>query len=402
MWKDSIMKVLFVDDEAQVLRGLERALELADVDWQSQFVGSGPEALAYLGNNDVDAIVTDMRMPGMDGGQLLERVAMDFPAVVRVVLSGQATREAVYRAINPMHQYLSKPCDIQQLIRTLQKAFALRDVLESPKLRALVGKISRLPSTPELYQQLSAELDSETSSATTIGEIVARDPAMTAKVLQLVNSAVFGLRRAVSSPEQAVALLGAETIKALVLSIGVFAEYESLSDGGTLAGEVAEHSLLVAEIAAKIARHEGCPQDEINNAFTAGLLHDAGKLILAHETPTLYQQVVTLSQASCIPYWQAEAEALGATHASVGAYLFALWGLPQPVVDAVGLHHVPNACACEEFSALSAVTAANYLVNEESGKLHTSDQSELDQLLLSLNCPHHLDVWRQSYMGKLV
>lgn len=393
------MKVLFVDDEAQVLRGLERALELADVDWQSYFVGNGPDALAYLANSEVDAIVTDMRMPGMDGGQLLERVASEFPTVVRVVLSGQATREAVYRAINPMHQYLSKPCDIQQLVRTLRKALALRDVLESPKLRALVGKVSRLPSTPELYQQLSAELDSETSSATTIGEIVARDPAMTAKVLQLVNSAVFGLRRAVSSPEQAVSLLGGETIKALVLSVGVFAEYDSLPGGKHLAGEVAEHSLVVAEAAAKIARHERCSQDEINNAFTAGLLHDAGKLILAHEAPIQYQQVVALSDESGIPHWQAETETMGATHASVGAYLFALWGLPQPVVDAVGLHHTPNVCPCEDFSALGAVTAANVLVNEESGKLHVSDQNELDQLLRTLNCPHRLDIWRQACTG---
>jgi putative nucleotidyltransferase with HDIG domain len=393
------MNVLFVDDEAQVLRGIERALEGANVDWNSHFVENANGALAYLSQNSVDAIVTDMRMPGTDGGQLLEIVAAKFPAVVRVVLSGQATRDAVYRAINPMHQYLAKPCNIHELIATLHKSLALREVLQSESLRALVGKVSRLPSTPEIYERLVAELNSDDANATTIGEIVRCDPAMTAKILQCVNSAVFGLKRSVSSPAQAVSLLGGDTIKALVLSVGVFGEYESSDGEQQLAKEIADHSLAVAELAARISRFEGCDHDEISDAFTAGLLHDVGKLILAHELPRQYRVAREEATRQGLAEYKLEMEGIGATHASIGAYLFALWGLPQSVVESVGLHHSINVCRGESFSPLLAVIVANYLVNEQDGTSCSDSRSEVQRLLEDIDYGGHLDVWRSELMS---
>jgi len=383
------MNVLFVDDECQVLRGLERALDTADVDWTAYFAESGREALELMGENKIDALVTDMRMPGMDGAELLEHVARQEPNIVRVVLSGQATKDAVYRAVNPMHQYLSKPCDISKLSSTLKKSLALRDMLQSPRLAGLVGRISKLPSTPEVYERLVDELSSEDSTASSIGEIVSKDPAMTAKILQVVNSAVFGLSRTISAPAHAVGILGAETIKALVLSVGVFSEYESLKMPGFCVDSVVAHSLQVAETAARIARAEDAGQDVASAAFTAGLLHDIGKLILAHEAPAEYARVLELAKSGGVSMFESELEIFGASHSAIGAYLFALWGLPQDIVEAVALHHSPQS-AGGEFSAATAVAAANLLIKEQQGVncgqaraevFAQFDQTQMDQKL---------------------
>ena len=386
------MNVLFVDDEAQVLRGIERALDAEDVEWETFFAGSGAEALELLESQDIDAIVSDMRMPGMDGAELLERVALLKPNVVRVVLSGQATKESVYRAVNPMHQYLSKPCDVGKLSSTLRKSLALRDMLHSSRLAGLVGKISKLPSTPEVYDQLVDELSSEDSNASSIGEIVSKDPAMTAKVLQIVNSAVFGLSRTVSAPAHAVGILGAETIKALVLSVGVFSEYDKLKIPGFSATTISQHSLAVAELAATIARLEGASQDDVNCAFTAGLLHDIGKLILAHEVPTEYARVLEMHDSDGIAISDAEFEVFGASHPAVGAYLFSLWGLPQSVIEAVALHHSPK-MADADCSAVTIVAVADLLVNEQEGEASEATRAALVDHLEQIQLSHRLSVW---------
>lgn len=386
------MNVLFVDDESQVLRGLERALDTADVEWSTHFANSGPEALELVKSHEIDAIVTDMRMPGMDGAELLDCISRQKPDIVRIVLSGQATKEAVYRAVNPMHQYLAKPCEISKLRSTLKKAFALRDMLHSPRLVGLVGHVSTLPSAPQVYDQLVDALSSDDWSAISIGEIVSKDPAMTAKVLQIVNSAIFGLSRTIAAPAQAVGILGSETIKALVLSVGVFSEYEDLTVPGFCVNRVAAHSLQVAESAARIARIERADQDIVNAAFTAGLLHDIGKLILAHEAPSEYARVIELETSNGIPVSESEFEIFGASHPAIGAYLFALWGLPQDVVEAVALHHSPQA-ADAVFSAVTAVAAADLLVREQEGTNCEQERSELLAHLEQTQLDHKLSEW---------
>ncbi len=186
-------RILFVDDEPMLLQGLQRSLRSMRQDWEMAFVKGGNEALEAIDKQPFDIVVTDMRMPGMDGAQLLEEVKRRSPQTLRMVLSGQSDRETILRAINPTHQYLSKPCEGEELKARLLRAFALRDLLENSELKDLVSRLHSLPSLPSLYFELSGELSSDEPSLAKIGKLISADMAMTAKILQLVNSAFFGL-----------------------------------------------------------------------------------------------------------------------------------------------------------------------------------------------------------------
>jgi len=203
---------------------------------------------------------------------------------------------------------------------------------------------------------------------------------MSMKVLQLVNSAFFGLPCPVSSPQQACALIGIDNIKALVLSVHVFSQFEA-----RIEKEVAilwKHSLQTAGLAKAIARSEGSARNQVDDAFAAGLLHDVGRLVVASACPDEFQQVARqASEQGSLPV--SEQAVLGCTHAQVGAYLLGLWGLPDPVVEAVGWHHDPARAAPAGFSALIAVHAADYYDHQIHAYPSFGEKPALDQDLLA-------------------
>ena len=385
------MRVLFVDDEPQVLRGLRRMLDASDETWLASFADSGEDALELMRAKPFDAIVTDIRMSDMTGAELLQRVSDEFPAVIRIVLSGQAKRETVFRVVRPMHQYLAKPCNAETLRRTLLRAKALRDVLDSPDLHRLVSKISTIPSVPTLYLKLVKSLQSDDVSIQAVGDIISQDAGMTAKMLKVVNSAVFGLPRAVSSPEQAVSLLGLEAIKALTLSVGVFEQFETSSSSFSI-DRMFKHCIGVAQTASAISKSIPSGVEFASDAFTAGVLHDVGKLVLVSNSPDDFESALQLAAAEEIPAWQAEQKVFGATHAAIGAHLFGLWGLPQTIVETVALHHTPLAAEEESFSALSAVYLANLL---SSGQVEGRELEECEQYLSSIGLADQLEEFQQ-------
>ncbi len=208
-------RLLFVDDEPMVLDGLRRSLHSMRREWQMRFAPSAAAALEALQQEPYDAVVSDMQMPGMDGAELLEQVRQRHPDVVRVILSGQASREAVYRSIDPAHQYLSKPCNLQELISRLGLAFPMRDRLCNPVLKTAISRMHSIPSMPALYDELTNSLHSKDPSLGQIAKIISRDMAMAAKILQLANSAFVGNSGRVSSVPQALSLIGTETLRTL-------------------------------------------------------------------------------------------------------------------------------------------------------------------------------------------
>jgi HD-like signal output (HDOD) protein len=357
-------RVLFVDDESSLLDGLRRALRPQRHAWDMAFAESAEEALRLADARPFDAVVSDMRMPGMDGTELLAAFKRRHPETVRIVLSGQSDERAVLRCVGNIHQYLSKPCDTDVLKGTLLRALALRDTLAEPRLRKLVTGLDTLPSMPAVYAELTRRLKDPEFSVNEAGDLIARDPAMTAKVLQLVNSAFFGLGHRVVDPRQAVVRIGLETLQALVLSAGVFVQFEgfdALVRGLSLEG-LWRHSVAVADLAGRIARAQGGGPVLAEEAMLAGLLHELGTLILAHNLPRQYTEVVLAWRRERRPRHAIERRHLGADHGRVGAYLLGLWGLPNPVVEAVAFHHEPAACPHEQFSPLTAVHVADALL----------------------------------------
>lgn len=358
------MSVLFVDDEPQVLRGLERMMDVSDLEWECDFASSGQEALEMLAENKFEVVVTDMRMPGMDGAELLERVSEKYPNMIRIVLSGEADESSVLKAVGPMHQYLSKPCDPALLKATLHQAFTMRNTLNSPELRKAVSKLPRLPSIPEAYARLTELIRDENCLLTDVGDLLEQDLAMTAKTLQLVNSANFGLTKSIASPRQAVTILGLSVIQSLVLSTAIFDTYSTARlPRGFSQRKQSDHALRVARASQQIAITEKLGNEVAGLAFTGGILHDVGKLVLAAADPEKYELVLSESEVGGMTANECEQKHFGADHAAVGAYLLSVWGLPQSAVEIVAFHHSTTLQRPTVFRALDCVVAANMICN---------------------------------------
>lgn len=332
-------RILFVDDEPKVLDGLRRMLYGFRNDWEMDFVSSSVDALRRLNEDHFDVVVTDIRMPGMNGIQLLDEVVKQHPEVIRIVLSGVADVEMALQSVSLSHQYLTKPCDARLLRGTVQRALGLRAILHNPNLRNLINRIQTLPSIPVVYRELVEALQSNNTSPTTVGAIVTRDMAMTAKMLQLVNSAYFGLSREISNPVDAVIYLGMDTVRSLVFTASAFSQFHLHKRSGFSIDELQLHSLAVGTLARSISRSMGLSRTEVEHTFAGGLLHDLGKLVLVSSYPDRYQDVIRGAARDHVPIYVREEEAFGTTHAEIGAYILWLWGLPEPVTEILALHH---------------------------------------------------------------
>ncbi|MEM8946927.1 MAG: response regulator [Planctomycetota bacterium] len=390
-------RVLFVDDEPKVLQGLRRMLRAYRREWTMEFCEGPEQALAALASEPFDVVVTDMRMPGMDGAELLTRVRDQYPDTVRIVLSGQSEQERILRAVGPAHQYLSKPCDPEFLRQTIARASMLNKRMNNPQLKTLVAKMDSLPSLPDIYFQLSEELRSDDASVDRVGALISRDISMTAKVLQLVNSSFFGLPVHVNDAKHAAALLGLNTLKPLVLTASIFRQLEESRVSATFLESVLSHSLAVAGIAKQVANTEGLPREVVDNTFIAGALHDVGKVVLADNFGRSYTALCHKAKAQDQRIIDLETAEFGASHADVGGYLLGLWGLPQDLIEAVAFHHDPAASANEGFSPLAAVHVANVLVEQSTDPiLDPTTGNNLDTTYLQrLGVADRFDAWQE-------
>ncbi len=388
-------RILFVDDEPNVLQGLRRMLRPLRKEWDMSFVGSGEEALEAMAQQPCDVIVSDIRMPGMSGVELLEKVRDEYPDTARIALSGQADKETIFSSVGPVHQFLSKPCDAEMLKDTVGRACALHEVLRAGKLRKLVSQTTALPTLPAVYKELFQELSAPDASLSSVEKLVSKDLGLTAKVLQLVNSAFFGIRQQVSTVGLAVSLLGLDAIKALVLSLQVFEQFDPEKLNGLSLDALFDHSMAVGAVAKRIARAENAERQAADDGFMAGILHDVGKLIIAVRFPTEYKKMRLASAKSNMPLYVIEQKVLGATHAEVGAYLLGLWGLSNNIVEGVAFHHQPSRSMTKAFSPLTAVHAANALVHDADAENKTDIPSLLDTSYIdALGLSHRLEDWR--------
>lgn len=385
-------RILFVDDEPMVLKGLQRMLRGMRADWEMYFIDSPRKALAILDRYHFDAVVTDMRMPEMGGAQLLDEIMRVHPDMVRIVLSGEMDQEMILKTVRSSHQYLNKPCEPEVLKLTLKRAFALRSLLNDDQLKKRVTGIDSLPSLPTLYLEIMEELQSANSSFKKIGAIISRDIGMTAKILQMVNSAYFGLCRKITRADEAVSYLGMETVKSLVLSAKIFSQFDQRRMAFFPLDDLWDHSLQAGMCAKSVADAEQFPKEIADGAFMAGILHDLGKLVLAQNLPKLYRQVLSGSSDDHSLLWEIEQEHIGTTHAQIAAYLMGLWGMPDMIVEAIAFHHHPILVPGDN-DILTAVHAANALArandgdDPETGWKRFIDQDYLQQVDLQTRLP---------------
>lgn len=387
-----IRRVLFVDDESNILDGLRRMLRPYRSEWDMRFANSGSDALKAMAQEPVDVLVTDMRMPGMDGDELLAVVRERYPLMVRMVLTGQCNRGAMLRLARLAHRVFTKPCDPDALKVAVRRACSLQDLLHSSSLAGLVGRLGSLPTPPALYTEILAELEREDGSIIEVGNLIARDVGTAAKLMQMANSSLLGLRQPTTSPVQAVQVLGAETTKSLILVSEVLTRYNPAALHPFSIDDLWSHSQQAAGLAAAIAAAEA-GKAQAGDARLAGLLHDVGRLTLATQQPAEYREVLRLTRDEQLTVVEAERSVFGASHPEVGAYLLGLWGLPNVLVEAVAWHHNPSGCPVEGFSPLTAVHAAEAILAPVEGG--PEDMVHLDRLQIRDRFLHWMELQEQ-------
>lgn len=377
-----MLRILFVDDDTSLLDSLRRMSHKQRDKWQAEFANSGAEALSIMAEHPFDVIVADMRMPKMDGGELLKSVAEQYPDTIRFILSGHSDKELIFKAIPWTHQFIAKPCESTALQKLIQSSMNLRDLLASPVLHERLSAIKSLPSLPATYTQLCAELQSENGTVKRAAKTIEKDAGLTAKILQLVNSAFFSLPRHIESLEQAVGLLGLETIRTLTLMTGVFSD-ESVTDNGTLSvSSLFDHCAAVGSIAKRVGQTLDVDHRIVEDAFFAGALHDIGKLIILRDFRKELGEIETLVANDGLSEEEAEIVTLGVSHAIIGAHLLAIWGIPHPIIEAVAYHHTPNSDIVTEVTPTVIVYIADRIAhycdaNEEFAVFKSGLDSEL-------------------------
>ncbi len=359
------MRVLFVDDEPRVLEALSRMLFDATPDWEVETATSGQEALYMLTANHFDVIVTDMRMPGMDGAQLLAQVHEKWPSITRIVLSGQTENEGAMRAMGSAHQFLSKPCNPKTLTQVVENAFYLQALTPNARIRELASAVHRLPSLPKVHERILLLIDSPNASVKDAADLVAQDPGLCAKILRIVNSAFFARGSIVRDARTATGRLGLDLLRALVLT-------ERAACGIPVARIERVQSMAID--AGSVAYRLVSPEEQ-RTAFTAALLCDVGTLVLEQGAPDEMAGVYAHAVECSIPVHMAEKELLGSSHAEVGGYVLGLWGVPPVIVDAVLGHH-------ELGRDPSVLSAAVHVAHRVAAGDVVSDQA-MDRLNLS-------------------
>ena len=391
-------RILFVDDDELILRSMERVLRrpAAESGWQLCFAIDGDAALEEMTRSPVEVMLVDANMGKMSGAMLLRKIQERDPAVVRILLSGHTGLDVLRTALPYAHQFLPKPCDGQLLRSTLESACGLRGLLARPEMRQLVGSSNELPSAPRTFIELSNALANPSASSRAVSEIIERDIGISARVLQLVSSAFYGLPRAVTSVGGAVAYLGVEVIKAIVLSVEVsrmFPLTQAVADFSVDA--LQQQGMRVSQFAKRILGHE--PGGDV--LLVAGLLQDTGQLVLASRAASRFGIALSTSSAKKQPLYEVELDLFGASHAEIGAYLLGLWGLPQRVVSAIANHLEPQRTGNRVFDAAAALYVANLLVCDAD--VPALEEVPPGSIALDLSflrlvgVAHQLDEWRR-------
>lgn len=366
-------RILFVDDESRILEGIRRMMHADRDRWEMQFALGGEAALQACMANSFDVVVSDLRMPGMDGATLLHHIRDRYPGTARIVLSGYSEAALAERAVPVAHRFLSKPCHASEFRSAIERVCSLQDILDKPEIRKIVGTVSELPSLSSTYMRLMQAVNNPNTAINQVAEIIEQDVAMSAKVLQLANSAFFGLAQKVTSLTSAATYLGMATIKNLALASEAFRVFvPDARIPPSFCESIQKHSQSTSAIAGRLPVEQGFR----DVTAVAALLHDIGSLILACKMPEEFCSTRSMAIELGCKIYEVEEDLLGTSHAEIGAYLLGLWGISNPAVEAIAHHHKPTRIPHSGFDSTVAVYVADLLSHEL--EMHPEDSMGLE------------------------
>ncbi len=361
------VRLAFVDKHSSVLDEFKHSLVDERPDWSVRFFDDGQHLLSDMERREYDLVVSDIHLPGLSGGEFLRTVAQKAPETVRVVSYDLERQEDVMTHVDVWNQFITKPCEPDMLISVVEESLSLKE--KPPGLSAVevIKNLKRLPTIPAIYVELNRLLSDPNSCPEDIGDVVARDIALTSSLLRIVNSAQIGLRRNVATPHEAVSFLGVDIVKTLALGAKLFTMCDDQILRLPYLKNLWDHSINVSGAARKIMKVQGGNRKMVDEAMVAGLLHDAGKLVLATNDPQKTMEVLNLCREKEISLMKAEDLVFGFNHGDVGGVLFRLWGLSGKVVEAVKFHHVPGRSLNKDMSVLAALHVAE-MVSQPLGE----------------------------------
>ncbi len=424
-------KILFVDNDVNVREKLKKQLFSMRVVWDMVFVESGEEALELLESTSYDVVVSDMHMQRMNGVELFDIVMKEYPGIVRIMHSGNSDRKMAENSVRCTHQFLLKPCEPEIIKYTIERTCKLQDLTKNESLNQIITRIKNLPSLPELYNRITQEIQSHDHSLEKVGSLISQDISLSAKILQLVNSAYYSLPQKIVDPKHATIYLGSEIVKAVVLSNHIFTSFTD--EAKTLGFNITQmwnHSMNVGIVSGEIARAEHAEKDEVEEAIIAGVLHDIGKLVML-KVPEIYKEILSFVEYTGSDLVDAEYAVMKISHAELGAYLLGLWGIPDSVVEIVAFHHEPSSLienilatmhnhklntrgkttptggvlkskSIKKFikglTGLAAVHTANALITRNNGSNGITTFPDIDMLYLkTVNLDDRMPTWIECY-----
>ena len=380
-------RIIFVDDEPSILGIYELLQTFVGDGYTVTTASSGAEVLARFEEQPFDLIVSDLTMPKMTGIELFGQISKKYPGTARIVVSGFADEVTAAKCLMVAHRYFTKPFNPTLLSEVIVSLCDARNFAANDRIREYVGRIDAIPTLSKTYLDLTKALRSTTLPLRDISSIIEQDLALTAKILQTVNSVRFAPARRIQSVFDAVQMIGFEVVRALVLSIQVF-EFCQSTSRTELFQTVWSHSLRTAVRAKRLAEYEDLSLEECDETFLLGLLHDVGKVVLGASCPEDYQKLWARHRENSAALLDAESRSFGADHAHVGAYLLRLWGLPDTVSAAVEMHHSIGALDLHKFTPLLALHLAQELAPNRNASALNVD------LISKLSLDAHLPAWR--------
>ncbi|WP_367989409.1 HDOD domain-containing protein [Vibrio sp. NTOU-M3] len=371
------MRILLVDDERMVLNGLKRAL--FSTGWKLHTAESGVEALQLLKENEIDLIISDMRMPGMDGSELLEKISKLYPSIIRASLSGYADPEITIKGGFFAHQAFMKPCDPAVIKTEVNRIADILNLFPDRIIQSAIGKITSLPITPKLFFKVKGMLNSPQASMHDVAEIISQDPAMCAKIIHISNNAIFRGQKEISNVSEAITRLGSQIVINIIAMLEVYSI--SLNESSEPLEELQSECLKVASLAMKMVDSE---QKDVT--FLAGILHRIGEYVRIMIVPELMKAYLHTSNKGKDKA-HLEKHLFHTKSEQLGGYLLHFWGFPLPIIEAVLICNEPDELIKYPFGAATAVYIASKLIKNE----------EVDGNLVSFfQLEDKLEIWKKS------
>jgi len=336
------------------------------------------DAKQLLKQQKFDAVIINSDLPDENGLQLTKSIYNNYPDIIRFFILNENQHDLIIQTVGLVHQYFIDPVESNYIYKSLNNSLKLKSKLHNKVVKDRLNSIKSLPSPPKIYNQIISELQSDEPSILNISQIINKDIAITTKLLQLVNSAFFGLKIRLENLQQVISYLGLDTVKSIVFSTGLFGQFNSPQIGNISIESIYNRSVNTGAKARLIAHTFGLNKKVTDNALLAGLLHNVGDLLMLAEFRDELKKSIVLAKEKSIKSNDAIEEVIGTNASTLGAYLLSLWGLPDSIVESVALHDCPTECPHPTLNTLAAVHLGYALESDENNNVVNDDNSLID------------------------